>query len=263
MSPRQRVRRHAGQGGPPPGRQPPHGAADGPAQPGRPQRVAHVVRAAHLLYRAQTETQHQRRAQPPGGRARRHAAQPEPAGQVRKAGRRVPGRKAVAATAIGHAPQPVRHVACGAAEFLQIPRAAGQAGALDQRHGQHRRHHPQQQPDALAARQAPQHAERAPDHQRQQRRQPPRRIARAIVQHLGQQPVAAVGKAAGIAEPARQRQIEPAGVPHDQRQQTERTGGQPHRGGRWRGCAAGLSAPVGAVRGGKAGRHGGDRGHLI
>ena len=129
-------------------------------------------------------------------------------------------RKAAAGAAVGHAEGPVRDVARGAAELGERRRAAGQAHHLqerDQADGDEGRHDP---PDSHRPRRRARERQRPPDVDHEHAAEQPRRPAGAVVEHPGGEPLVVPGKAVGVAEQARDRQVEAGQVPRDDRGET-------------------------------------------
>lgn len=189
-------------------------SADEPAKPRRPQHVARKVRAPGDLRAPEGQARQAHPSQPEAADHRPVAPPQEVAAQEGERGDRVARGKAVARPAVRHGPAPMRHVGRNAAELLQIPRAAREAGALESGNQQQADERGAEPAHAFGAgRPRREGANRVDRHEGQQRAG---KATPPFVKQRARQPCVAPGKAAGIAEPAGNDEVEPAELPAQQ-----------------------------------------------
>ena len=181
--------------------------------------MADVVRSSHHLHHRQDASCRKGHAEPAARCHARHRPQDEIAGQEAERGGGVAGRKATARPSVGAADEPVRDVGGGAAEFGERPRAAGQAGELQQRNEEGAGDRGQHPGEALVARQAARERQGLPDSHDEHQRDRPGQPACSRMQHGRHEPLVAQGEAAAVGEEAGDRQIQAEKIPRDQQRQ--------------------------------------------
>lgn len=180
--------------------------------------------AAHLLRQPEEKASRHRTGQPAPGSGWQCPPEHKKSADESKTRRGMAGRKAAAATAIAHAPGPVRHMAGHAAELRQIPGATRVAVQLDAGDEQQGGQRGQGQLRPPQQRQSGQAAPR-PDHTRQQAQlQHPRPGADAVMQQLAPEPVVLQTEAVRVAKPVRHGQVQAGIIPCRQQHKAERSG---------------------------------------